>query len=282
MGIQKQSSETARATLFLRALSCYEPDERIRGRDYLAKLFLPAERRTRLDHEAYRRVARERVKTGTYYYVIARTSYFDQIFLDGLKNAIPQIVILGAGYDSRAYRYENSLGDTKILEIDASYTQKDKIALLRQNHIGFHHVRFVPIDFEQDGLAETLLQNGFDGQKRSLFLWEGVTLYLTRDAMRRTLGSIASISADQSLLAFDYLNFDPGDRQIVKKDEVIQVGMNGDEMAALAGEYGFSAEENLNPYEIERKYLTGINGEIIGETNRSMNFIKLQYHNNGT
>jgi len=278
MSIQKQSSETALGTLFLRALSCYEPDERIRGQDHLAKLFLPAERKIKLDYEAYRSVALRRVKAGVYYYVIARTAYFDQIFLDGLKNAVPQILILGAGYDSRAYRYENLFGDTKIFEIDASYTQKDKIALLRQNHIDFHHVRFVPIDFEKDDLAKTLLQNGFEEQKRSLFLWEGVTLYLTREAMRRTLGSIASVAKDQSVLAFDYLNFDPGENQIIKKDEVIQVGMNEDEMAALAGEYGFSAEENLNPHEIEKKYLTGLNGEIIGETNQAMNFIKLQYH----
>jgi len=276
MSVQKQSSETAQATLFLRALSCYEPDERIKGRDNFARLFLPDERRTKIGNENYRRAAFQKIKMGTYNYVIARTAWFDRVFTEALENETPQIVILGAGYDARAYRYKDINRSTIIFEVDALYTQEEKKNILRMNNIDTNDVRFVTADFETDDLTEILSGNGFDETKRSLFLWEGVTLYLTREAVSNTLTSVASVSEAGSMLALDYLNFDTADGKYVKRDEIIQFGMNKAEMAEFAGKYGFTAVENLDPYEIEGKFLLRSNGEPFGDTNRTMNFIKLR------
>jgi len=273
MSIQKQTSETASGTLFLRALACYEPDERIRGEDCLAKLFLPEERRAALESETGRAKAMEKIDRRMYHYIIARTKYFDRLLEDGLKNKIPQVVILGAGYDSRAYRYRNLIGGAGVFEVDAPYTQGTKVGVLSRNDIGYDHVRFVPVDFEKDDLAEALLKSGFDGNRPALFLWEGVTLYLTQDAIISTLAHIASVSGGGCVLAFDYLNFQP-DSKIRKRDELIQYGMEKDEMAAAVCRCGFSVVENLDPVEIEKKFLARGDGQLFGETKRTMNFIK--------
>ena len=277
MNIQNKSSVTALGTAFFRALSCYENDDKIKGHDDLAKLFLSTEIREKLNDKAYRYITSQSIKKTTYAYIIARTDYFDELFASALKNHIPQIVNLGTGYDSRAYRYKCLMNSTKIFEVDSSSTQIKKIHILNQNIIDHSHVTFVPIDFERDDLEQMLLKSGFDKRQKSLFILEGVTPYLTFEAFCSMLNSIKSISHHEDILAFDYINCKPNKKLILNEGEIIQFGMIKEEMTSFINNQGFSVLENLVPFEIESRYLFCSNGELFSKTDGTMNLLMLRF-----
>ena len=95
-------------------------------------------------------------------YKIARTAYFDKLFVDALKDKTPQIVLLGAGYDSRAYRFSKSNHGTRIFELDIPPTQDRKKKCLRKARIDIpNHVTFVPINFNLESIKDTLEKAGY-------------------------------------------------------------------------------------------------------------------------
>ncbi|GAK53276.1 hypothetical protein U14_04541 [Candidatus Moduliflexus flocculans] len=93
-------SETAMAIASLRALANYESDAAIQSRDNLAECFLPEDRQAALKTLNSRAMIKPQIPQGMYEYVIARTTYFDSVFVEALKNSIEQIVFLGAGFNS--------------------------------------------------------------------------------------------------------------------------------------------------------------------------------------
>ncbi|MGM7776749.1 class I SAM-dependent methyltransferase [Arthrobacter sp. KNU-44] len=131
----------------------------------------------------------------------ARVTFFDGA-LDRALPGIDQLVILGAGFDTRPYRLPR---DTPLssFEVDAPNTQAVKREILDKAGIDVRKVAFVPADFEKDDWLAKLVDAGFDVGRPSLFLWEGVTMYLDREAIEDTLRKVASC-AKGSLLAFDY------------------------------------------------------------------------------
>lgn len=131
----------------------------------------------------------------------ARVTFFDNA-VDRTLPGIDQLVILGAGFDTRPYRLAP---DTPVssFEVDAARTQAVKREILDRAGIDTHKVAFVSADFEKDDWLAKLVDAGFDVGRPALFLWEGVTMYLDRNAIEDTLRKVASC-ATGSLLAFDY------------------------------------------------------------------------------
>ena len=131
----------------------------------------------------------------------ARVTFFDSA-VDRTLPGIDQLVILGAGFDTRPYRLAP---DTPVssFEVDAARTQAVKREILDRAGIDTHKVAFVSADFEKDDWLAKLVDAGFDVGRPALFLWEGVTMYLDRNAIEDTLRKVASC-ATGSLLAFDY------------------------------------------------------------------------------
>jgi methyltransferase (TIGR00027 family) len=115
---------------------------------------------------------------------------------------VAQFVILGAGFDTRAYRLPNDTR-VRVFEVDTPRTQLVKRETLKKAGIDSGGVTFVPADFEKDDWLACLAAAGFDPGERTLFLWEGVTMYLDRAAVEETLRKIAS-TAPGSVVAFDY------------------------------------------------------------------------------
>jgi len=269
---QKSASETAEITALLRAVACFETDERIKGRDDLAKLFLPEERRGKLTSESWRCVVKERAEAknkGLYEYIIARTAYFDELFANALKE-YTQIILLGAGYDSRAYRFP-VVG--KVFEVDAPFTQERKISILRANGIDLSNTKFVPVDFEKDDLFARLTESGYDFGQQTLFLWEGVVLYLYPETVDSTLRAIKQNSS--GVLAFDYLNVAmEGREEVILKDERVLFGMGKPEIETYLCSLGYRVLENLGPDEISARYLACSNGTVLSAVKRTMNFMK--------
>jgi methyltransferase (TIGR00027 family) len=139
------------------------------------------------------------------YEASARVTFFDTVVERSLAE-IRQFVILGAGFDTRALRLPRE-AQVRAFEVDAPKTQALKRAMLQQAGIDASRVTFVSADFEQEDWFARLLEAGFDPAAPALFLWEGVIMYLDRDAVEQTLRTIAG-TARGSVVAFDYFTTD--------------------------------------------------------------------------
>ncbi len=132
-------------------------------------------------------------------YIRARTAFFDRVLLDALGRGVTQVVIGGAGYDGRALRY--AAPGVRWFELDHPATQSDKRARLTRLGIGAPQVSFIPADFTADPVAEPLRAAGLDPARPSLFLFEGVAVYLEQAVNERVLAEFAAVAAPGSLLA---------------------------------------------------------------------------------
>ncbi len=135
------------------------------------------------------------------YQASARVTFFDAA-VDRSLAEIDQFVILGAGFDTGPYRLPKGTR-VKSFEIDAPKTQAIKREMLAKAGIDSSVVTFVAADFEKEDWLARLVASGFDPAKPALFLWEGVMLYLEREAVEDMLRKIAS-TAKGSVVAFDY------------------------------------------------------------------------------
>jgi methyltransferase (TIGR00027 family) len=137
-------------------------------------------------------------------FLVARDRYIDDVLQNFINAGIQQLVILGAGYDARAYRFD--LTGIKVFEVDHPATQADKLAKL-QLIFGKapEHVTYVPIDFNTQTLSAGLLACGYDPKRKTLFIWQGVTMYLTPEPVDTTLSFVVNNSAKGSAVVFDYI-----------------------------------------------------------------------------
>ena len=130
-----------------------------------------------------------------------RTEFFDRTLHDALER-VSQVVILGAGWDTRAYGLPAGT-DVKVYEVDAPATQREKVAALAAAEIDASHVTFTAVDFEETFWLDALVENGFDRSAATFVLWEGVTMYLSESTVDATLKAVARLGAG-SAIAFDY------------------------------------------------------------------------------
>ena len=136
---------------------------------------------------------------------VARTRFIDAAAGSALSAGVEQVVLLGAGFDSRAYRIP-AMARTTVFEVDHPSTSAEKQRTLRAALAAMPlHVRFVPVDFNVQRLPEAMSAAGYDPARRTLFLWEGVTNYLTEGAVHETLRWCASAAAG-STLVFTYVH----------------------------------------------------------------------------
>src|SRR5438128_7077471 len=136
---------------------------------------------------------------------IARTRLIDDLVSEALRDGIGQVVILGAGFDCRAYRIAG-IERCRVFEVDHPATQAVKTARLGRMLGDLPaHVVFVPLDFGQQAIDRALNASGFDRSARAVYIWEGVTNYLTEAAVDATLRHFAT-AASGSRLLFTYVH----------------------------------------------------------------------------
>ena len=133
----------------------------------------------------------------------ARTTFYDAA-LERHLAGIDQLVILGAGLDTRAYRLPPE-AQVRCFEVDTPKTQAFKREMLKKAGVDTTRVTFVPADFLKEDWFEKLVDAGFEPDKPGFFLWESVTMYLDREAVESTLRKIAGTAAG-SVVAFDYFS----------------------------------------------------------------------------
>jgi len=115
---------------------------------------------------------------------------------------VEQFVELGAGYDTRTVQLQHARR-IRCFEVDLPKIQQMKRELLRQCGVDTSGVKFVPANFLTDNWLDNLAKAGFDPRKPTFFLWEGVTYYLSREAMEKTFRTIATMPPG-SVVVFDY------------------------------------------------------------------------------
>jgi methyltransferase (TIGR00027 family) len=134
-----------------------------------------------------------------------RTRYIDDCVQRSLRRGMRQVVILGAGLDTRAARLGRK--GVRFFEVDQPASQADKRERLsRFEGYPLDAGTFVPCDFERDDFIERLQSAGFDASVPACLVWEGVIYYLEEQAARSTLRRVAAELHPRSLLVFDYLN----------------------------------------------------------------------------
>ena len=274
----ERPSATALEAAAYRVLGSRHPDPAIRNADVLAeKLLGPAERA--ILKETGSTVVLEALAMDTERAwtalgprsvfargVHVRTRHIDEVLTESLRGGATQIVILGAGLDSRAYRLGDALRGVRVFELDLPQTQNYKKARVRDVFGSLPaHVTYAPIDFATQDLAAVLKGAGYDPSKRTLFIWEGVTMYVPEAGIDATLRAVAANAARGSRIVFDYFTeralrdrqsaLAPVARNVAAVGEPFVFGMPGDNAGAFLSARGLSVVSDFGSAELGQKYL---------------------------
>jgi methyltransferase (TIGR00027 family) len=257
---QAAGKHTAEIVALARASGCRDPA--IRNPDYLAeRLLRPAHRLLLLPGlNRLVRASFERRVPGMFFYHQARTKYLDHLLLSAL-GGIRQLVILGAGLDTRPYRFAGQLAGRRVFEVDHPGTAAWKRERLHRLGRPTAHVTYLAVDFNQDRLDGKLEQSGYDPGAPTFFLWEGVVMYLPRESVDTTLGVIAQ-AAPGSSVAFDYvyrsslerprdfLGAEGYHRYVERRGEPCRFGLDPDELTPFLDRHGLAVVSNAGHGEL--------------------------------
>ena len=262
-----RGSVTAQGIAFIRAYETSKPPGERICNDPLAR---------QLIHPVYYWMGRlfappaEKREPGVMGFIATRCRYMDEYLLDGLARGIQQVVILGAGLDSRAYRLVQ-MRSVRVFEVDQAATQEGKKRKL-QGILGTlpAHVTFVSIDFDVESL-DKLLTSGYDPQLKTLFIWEGVVHYLTAAAVDQTLAWVPKNSGTGSSIIFDYLYTEAltGEHQRAEirrtrrsgrwSGEVVTFGIPEGQAVEFMQARGYADVVSVTADDLKRLYCTGAN-----------------------
>ncbi|HEY0452019.1 SAM-dependent methyltransferase [Actinophytocola sp.] len=259
MARRPPAARTAFGPMIIAAVERFEPAGRRILDDPLAIRFLPPPLallvRACRWHVLRDRLVRttERKAAGLWGGVLCRKRYADDQVAAAVDAGIDQLVVLGAGMDTRASR---TTGVTAY-EVDLPANLAAKRAA--------GQVRLVPIDLETGDLLEALAAKGFRLDRPAMFTWEAVTQYLTEDGVRRTLAVLAK-AAPGSRLVLTYVRRDFLDgtnrygadgayADFVERQRLWHFGLAPEEVGPLLAEYGWTEREQLGAAEYRRRYV---------------------------
>jgi methyltransferase (TIGR00027 family) len=147
----------------------------------------------------------ERIAPGATGFILGRERYIDDYLRARLDEGLDQVVLLGAGFDTRAFRIPG-IEATTVFAVDQPETQAVMLERLRTVVDPLPAtIRFVPADLNTQQLGDVLRAAGYDEHARTLFIWQGVTYFLRPEGVDRTLAFIATHSAPGSSVVFDYI-----------------------------------------------------------------------------
>lgn len=208
---------------------------------------------------------------------VARVRHFDDVVKASIDDGLEQLVILGAGYDTRAYRIEG-LKNTKVFEVDHPGTQRVKTEKIREIFGSLPgHVTYVPLDLEFDKFGQQLTECGYDRSGKTLFVMEGLVMYLRPETIDEILSFIVHNSGKRSAVIFDYgilRSANAGDtapeagkniRDFTKKrGEPLKFLIRDGTVETFLFERGFSRILNMTGEDYKKAYFHGKNeGRVV-------------------
>jgi methyltransferase (TIGR00027 family) len=201
-------------------------------------------------------------------YMQVRSRAIDDALFDFVKAGGRQVLVLGAGFDSRASRLSDALEGVRVFEVDHPATQAQKRAAMERAQVTSADVRYVAWDFERDpmsALPARLAEQGHDARTPTFTIWEGVTMYLTNDAIEASMSAIRTLSSAGSVLAFTYFERERIDRPpplvgvvqrvVASRGEPFRWGLEKSDVRAWLEARGFSLERDNDAQELAREML---------------------------
>ncbi len=266
-----QSSLTAQGIAVVRAFESERPPERRVCYDPYARQFV--------DDALYwftkvfdKLGYSERRGPGVMGFLAVRERHIDECLLKCLAAGLEQLVILGAGFDARAYRFAEQLHGVRVFEVDHPATQQVKLAKVRRIFGSLPaHVVYVPIDFDTQTLTDRLPAMGYEPNRKTLFIWQGVTHYLTPEAVDATLAFVARESGPGSTIIFDYMyptlldgTVKHGEVSGMRRNrwwsgEMLNFGIAEGAIGAFLEQRGFCEIHDVGARTLHDIYFTGVN-----------------------
>lgn len=211
------------------------------------------------------------VVPGFHEYFLARTRYMDDHLQAWIDRGLEQLVIVGAGYDSRAYRHRDlATRNTPVFELDHPATQAIKKARLSAILPGPPgHVTFVPADLNGEAPGQRLLEGGYDRRLQTLFILEGVTMYIEPPAVDRFLRFAADDSGRGSGVIFDFTHPEVIDGTSERPEarwwrekangssEPLRFGLDNRRVESYLADRGFGDAVWVTSSDLHRTYFTG-------------------------
>jgi methyltransferase (TIGR00027 family) len=211
----------------------------------------------------------ERLLPGSYWFEMARVKHMDGVLRRELAAGAAQVVILGAGFDSRAYRFADRLAGIPTFEVDHPVTASVKRARVRRALGGLPgHVRYVDADLSVAGeLEKRLAMAGYRRGLRTLVIWSGVTPYIPEDGVDAVLRWLARAGAPGSSIVFDYAYREAVEgtgffygapqlrRRVAEGGEPLRFGVDRDRVPEFLAARGLELVSDLGPKQLERRYL---------------------------
>lgn len=236
-------------------------------RALLRLLFLPGLRGLVL-------AARERRMPGSLGSILCRTRYIDDVLVRSLAEGLDQVVILGAGFDSRAYRIPG-MDQVQVFEVDLPGT-RDLKAIRLQKVLGAvpEDVTLIGMDFDRQDLGDALRAAGFQNGVRTLFIWEGVTQYISGEAVRNTLEFVAQVPGAGSAIVFTYVRlnlidgterpewFDAFTSLAERIGSPLKFGLDPAELEEYLSERGLTLIDDIGAAELRHLYLEPLEREL--------------------
>jgi methyltransferase (TIGR00027 family) len=201
----------------------------------------------------------DRAMRGRIRHMAFRTRTIDDVIAAGMAADIDQVVVLGAGLDARAWRLP-ALRNAIVFEVDHPATQVHKRARLTASGVRLcaRDIRFAAVDLERDNVVERLAEIGHDHTRPSVFVCEGVLMYLTPEAADATLRALATLGAVGSLLALSYCvvpGVDPVTAAVLSLvGEPIRTRLDPPDMTALLARHGFTTTSDAGDREWARMF----------------------------
>ena len=268
-----RSSGTAEGIAYMRYYESLRPPAQRICNDYLAYHFMAwwvkaAALACKPLPAAFMDWAFERKGKGVSGYIAVRTRMFDEYVLKEAAAGASQYVVMGAGLDSRAYRFADQLSGIKIFEVDHPSSQAAKKQRVIK-HFGKlpSHVRYVPVDFTRDDLLDRLSNAGYETGLPTLFTLEGVVMYLDANSVLNTLSFIRENSGAASSVIFDYVYLAALDGRIRNRvithmnslkwifHEPILFGIEKGEAESFLRASGFKRAEDYPPQRLYELFL---------------------------
>ena len=203
--------------------------------------------------------------------IIIRVKYFDDYIEKFVNEGLEQLVILGAGYDTRAYRI-TGLNQVTVFEVDHPNTQNFKIEKINQILESSHdNVVYVPMDFETDKIGSKLFEYGYVPLKKTLFIMEGMIMYIPLESVENILKFIQNNSGEGSSIIFDYYPSSVVDGTckqkmghnirnfVMDQDEPLQFGIEDGKLEEFLSNRGFKNIKNISSADYKKLYCRGKN-----------------------
>jgi methyltransferase (TIGR00027 family) len=268
---------TAENMCALRSIAAFERDPAVRCPDDMAAAFLGGLNVTTLaKHRLTRRLllyGMNRRVPGLYTYEIMRVKFVDDTILDAVRAGLDELILLGAGLDSRPYRLAEQLRGVHVIEVDHPASQKSKRARLRQIR-GYdpEYVTFSESDFTHDDLDRVLAAAGHEHSARSLFVWTGVSPYLPEATVVGLLSWVGAHS--HARIIFDacwsgvidgsrrYRGADAWRKAVARMGEPLRWGIPENEVRETLARCGLQLERMLTGKEGRVVYLKRSDGTL--------------------